>query len=73
MAVVRPTWQVADFDCFIEYTLPSAQSIEDIMGDPEWIEAVGDQEEWVDVEKALVCLGFHTEYVFEGRVVDRTQ
>jgi hypothetical protein len=73
MAVMRPTWQVADFDCFIEYTLPSAQTIEDIMTDPEWLEAVGDQVDWVDTDRALLSLGFHTQYVAEGKVVDLTR
>jgi hypothetical protein len=42
-----------------------------IMADPEWHEVVKDQEEWVDVAKALVCLGYTTPYLLEsGEVIN---
>jgi hypothetical protein len=55
----------------IEYTLPSVQSIAEIMSDPDWQAAIKDQEEWVDVSRALVSVGFYTPYLVEsGRVVN---
>ena len=69
MASVHPTWQVADYDCIIEYTLPSAETIEAVMTDAEWIEALQDQVDWVDTSRALVSLGYHTQYFSEGKVV----
>ncbi|PQE27247.1 dimeric alpha-beta barrel protein [Rutstroemia sp. NJR-2017a WRK4] len=62
----RPTWGFADYDCVIEYTLPSVQSIAEIMSDPDWQEAIKDQEDWVDVSRALVSVGFYTPYLVEG-------
>ncbi|KAF2799402.1 hypothetical protein K505DRAFT_265852 [Melanomma pulvis-pyrius CBS 109.77] len=73
MAFLHPTWEVADYDCLIEYTLPSAQTIENVMTDPEWIEAVQDQEDWVDTSKALLSLGYHTQYLSEGKAINLPQ
>ncbi|KAF2648586.1 hypothetical protein K491DRAFT_612508 [Lophiostoma macrostomum CBS 122681] len=73
MAVARPTWQVADYDCIIEYTGPSAQTIQQIMIDPEWIEVCQDQEDWVDTSRALVSLGYHTQYLSKGKVMNLKQ
>ncbi|PVH94897.1 hypothetical protein DM02DRAFT_660625 [Periconia macrospinosa] len=73
MAVVNPTWEVADYDCIIEYTLPSIQTIGNIMQDPQWIEAVADQKDWVQIPKALLSLGYHTQYVSEGKVLNLPQ
>ena len=70
MVFLHPTWQVADYDCLIEYTLPSAQTIENVMTDPEWIEAVQDQEDWVDTSKALLSVGYHTQYLSDGKVIN---
>ncbi|KAM3086804.1 hypothetical protein ACMFMG_000925 [Clarireedia jacksonii] len=68
----RPTWNFADYDCVIEYTLPSVQSIGNIMSDPDWEEkALKDQENWVDMSRALVSVGFYTPYLVEsGEVVN---
>jgi hypothetical protein len=73
MAMLRPTWKIADYDCFIEYTLPGPQTIEAIMTDPEWIEAVSDQEDWVDTSKALLSLGYHTQYLDQGKPMNLPQ
>ncbi|CAL5870493.1 uncharacterized protein PFLUO_LOCUS4730 [Penicillium psychrofluorescens] len=67
---VRPTWDFADFDCFIEYTLPNAEVIKNIMSDPDWAVALKDQDDWVDVPKALVSLGYSTTYVKDGKAVN---
>ena len=70
MAIAQPTWQVADYDCIIEYTLPDTHTIMSVMTDPEWAEAVKDQVDWVDTSKALLSLGEHTQYLHEGEIVD---
>jgi hypothetical protein len=68
---IRPTWDVADFDCFIEYTIPNVQTIKNVMSDPEWLDAIKDQDEWVDTSRALVSLGYSTPYLLEtGEVVN---
>jgi hypothetical protein len=73
MAFLHPTWEVADYDCIIEYTVPSAQIIENVMTDPEWIEVLQDQEDWVDTTKALLSLGYHTQYISEGKAINLPQ
>jgi hypothetical protein len=41
------------------------------MSDPDWQEAIKDQEDWVDVSRALVSVGFYTPYLVEsGKVVN---
>lgn len=40
------------------------------MTDPEWIEAVQDQAEWVDISKALLSLGYHTQYISGGEATE---
>ncbi|KAJ5656775.1 Dimeric alpha-beta barrel [Penicillium longicatenatum] len=56
----RPTWDFAQFDCFIEYTLPNVDTIMKVMTDPDWQVAVQDQDKWVDIPKALVSVGYST-------------
>ncbi|RYP56993.1 hypothetical protein DL770_010785 [Monosporascus sp. CRB-9-2] len=31
---LRPSWDFADFDCFIEYTIPDVEAIKNVMSDP---------------------------------------
>lgn len=73
MAGLHPTWDVADYDCFIEYTLPTMQTIENVMTDPEWGEACSDQFDWVDTSKALLSVGYHTQYLAEGKEIGLSQ
>jgi hypothetical protein len=73
MAIFHPTWEVADYDCIIEYALPNPQVIENVQTDPEWLSAVADQEDCVDTSKSLLSLGYHTQYLSEGRVLDPPQ
>lgn len=71
MKQLRPMWDVADFDCIIEYTLPNMETMINMMGDPEWLESVKDQVDWVITTKSLVSLGYHTPYLLEtGEVVN---
>ena len=67
---IRPTWDVADYDCVIEYIVPDMQAIQNVMTDPDWQTSVKDQDQWVDVPKALVSLGHHVPYLVEGEVVN---
>ncbi|KAK4109001.1 hypothetical protein N656DRAFT_801420 [Canariomyces notabilis] len=68
---VRPTWDVADFDCFLEFTIPSAQTIKDVMSDPDWLNAIKDENEWCDMSRSLASLGYATPYLLKtGEVVN---
>ncbi|CAG8970841.1 hypothetical protein HYALB_00000818 [Hymenoscyphus albidus] len=68
---MRPTWEFADFDCFIEYLIPDMQAIMKVLGDADWQVAVRDQDEWLESKKALVSLGYLTTYLREtGEVVN---
>ncbi|KAI9649990.1 hypothetical protein NHQ30_000003 [Ciborinia camelliae] len=67
----RPSWDFADFDCFIEYTIPDLQAVKNVMSDPEWPTAIKDQDDWIDVSKALVSVGYYTPYLLEtGEIVN---
>lgn len=71
MAKIQPTWDIADFDCFIEYTIPDMQAMKNVVADPDWAVATKDQHDWVDMEKSLVSLGYATPYLLEtGEVVN---
>lgn len=68
---MRPTWDFADFDCFIEYILPDVGVIPKVMEDPEFQVSVKDQDLWLDPSRALVSLGYITPYLLEtGEVVN---
>ncbi|KAJ5216098.1 Dimeric alpha-beta barrel [Penicillium cinerascens] len=67
---LRPSWDFADFDCFIEYILPTVETITNVMSDPDWQLAVKDQENWVDVPKALVSAGYSTPYLLNKKPVN---
>ncbi|KAH7310704.1 hypothetical protein B0I35DRAFT_514724 [Stachybotrys elegans] len=71
---LKPAWQFADFDCFLEYIIPDVQAIQNVMMDPDWPEAIRDQEDWVDTSRALVSLGYLTPYLLKtGEVVNMPQ
>ncbi|KAJ5281453.1 Dimeric alpha-beta barrel [Penicillium angulare] len=70
LAEYQPNWQIADFDCFIEYQFPSMDAIGAFMTDPEWAEVLKDQVDWVDIPKALVSFGHSTSYILNGRPVN---
>jgi len=71
MGPLRPSWDFADFDFFIEYTIPDMQAVQNVMTDPDWPAAIKDQDDWVDTTKALVSLGYSTPYLLEtGEVVN---
>jgi hypothetical protein len=41
------------------------------MSDPDWLEAIKDQDDWVDTSKALVSLGYSTPFLLEtGEVLN---
>ncbi|KAJ5832848.1 Dimeric alpha-beta barrel [Penicillium riverlandense] len=66
----RPGWDFADFDCFIEYKLPNVEVIKNLMSDPDFAASLKDQDDWVDVPKALVSLGYSTTYLQDGKPVN---
>lgn len=59
----RPTWDFADYDCFLEYTVPDLQTISNVMSDPDWPEAIKDESKWVDTSRSLVSVGYVTPYL----------
>lgn len=71
MSKKRTGWDYADFDCFIEYTLPSVEAIQAVTADPDWPAALKNEEEWVDTSRALASLGQITPYLLKtGEVVN---
>ncbi|KAJ8121485.1 hypothetical protein ONZ43_g2076 [Nemania bipapillata] len=59
----RAAWDVADFDCFIEYTLEKVENIAEILSDPDWAKSIEHQDDWVDSSKALMSVGYITSYL----------
>jgi hypothetical protein len=71
MIKVNPTWDYADFDCFIEYLMPDPQAMQNMLADPEWHVSIKDQEKWVDTSKALLSVGYAIPYLTEtGEVLN---
>ncbi|KAI1419259.1 hypothetical protein F5Y12DRAFT_278364 [Xylaria sp. FL1777] len=71
MGKFRPTWDFADFDCFIEYTINDLQVIKNVISDPDWPTAIANQDDWVDTSKALLSVGYSTPYLLQtGEVVN---
>ncbi|KAI1169812.1 hypothetical protein F4777DRAFT_168681 [Nemania sp. FL0916] len=71
MATARPTWQVADYDCVIEYTIPDMQVISNVMADPDWPGAITSDEDYWDPTRALLSVGYATPYLLRtGEVVN---
>jgi hypothetical protein len=71
LAQRNPTWDFADFDCFIEYTIPDIQSIMNVIADPDWPATLKDQDDWVETSKSLLSFGYSVPYLLEtGEVVN---
>lgn len=71
MGKFHPTWDFADFDCFIEYTITDMGTIKKVISDPDWPKAVENQDDWVDTSRALLSVGYSTPYLLEtGEVVN---
>jgi hypothetical protein len=67
----RPTWETADCDCFIEYLIPDMGAIANVLADPDWLAALAGQEKWINIEKAMLSLGYSTPYLLEtGEIVN---
>jgi hypothetical protein len=66
----RPTWGYADFDCFIEYLLPDLDCVMKLMADPDWPAAIKNQDDWLDMSRALVSVGYETPYLVDGEIVN---
>ncbi|PQE16661.1 dimeric alpha-beta barrel protein [Rutstroemia sp. NJR-2017a BBW] len=69
-SLFRPTWEYADFDCFIEYWLPDLDCVMKLMTDPDWPAAIKNQDDWVDMSRALVSVGYETPYLLDGEIVN---
>lgn len=46
------------------------QTIRDIIADPDWNEAIKDQDDWVDTTRALLSIGHSTPYLVNGEAVN---
>ncbi|KUL85917.1 hypothetical protein ZTR_06349 [Talaromyces verruculosus] len=66
MIKLRPTWDYADYDCIIEYLMPSPEAMTNMQQDPGWHASIKDQEKWVDVSRALLTVGYAVPYLTES-------
>ncbi|KAK5632126.1 hypothetical protein RRF57_007840 [Xylaria bambusicola] len=65
MEKTRPTWDVADYDRIIEYTLSDMQVIPKVVSDPDWRAAIANEKADVDTKKALLSVGYSPPYLLE--------
>lgn len=71
MSKSRTGWDYADFDCFIEYIIPSVETIGAVQSDPDWPATLKDEDKWLDASRALASLGQVTPYLLRtGEVVN---
>jgi hypothetical protein len=41
-----------------------------LMADPDWPAAIKNQDDWVDMSRALVSVGYETPYLVDGEIVN---
>jgi hypothetical protein len=62
---------LADFDCFSQVVFKSADDYKKMKEDP-WYKQhlVGDHEKFADTKKSMMTIGWITEFIRDGEVVD---
>ena len=62
---------LADFDCFSQVVFRSVEQYKSMKEDP-WYKQhlVGDHEKFADTKKSMMTIGWITEFVRDGEVVD---
>ncbi|KAI4861085.1 hypothetical protein F4820DRAFT_434706 [Hypoxylon rubiginosum] len=68
---VRPTWEVSKADFVLEYWMPDLTCLKSLVMDPEWVGgAVRDQDDWIDMSKSTVHIGYDTTYLENGKILN---
>lgn len=68
---VRPTWEVSKADFVLEYWLPDMGCLKNLIADPEWNEsAVKGQDDWLDMSKSTIHIGYDTTYLEDGNILN---
>lgn len=66
MAKYRPTWDVGDFDCILEYWFYDIKALENMVADPDRAsKAVKDEDKWCDLSRSTVHIGYDTPFLLE--------
>ena len=67
----RQMANVADFDCFSQVVFKSVDDYKRMKLDPWYKEhLVGDHERFADTQKSMMTIGWITEFIRDGEVVD---
>src|SRR3569833_3249173 len=62
---------IADFDCFSQVVFKSVDDYKKMKDDPWYKEhLVGDHEKFADTRNSLMTIGWITEFIRDGEVVD---
>jgi hypothetical protein len=62
---------LADFDCFSQVVFKSVDHYKKMKEDPWYKEhLVGDHEKFADTQKSMMTIGWITEYIRDGEVVE---
>ncbi|KAI0178958.1 hypothetical protein GGR52DRAFT_569863 [Hypoxylon sp. FL1284] len=68
---VRPTWEVSQADFVLEYWMPDMDCFRKLVMDSEWVEgAAKDWDDWLDMSRSTVHIGYDTTYLEKGVIVN---
>ncbi|KAL9622768.1 MAG: hypothetical protein Q9160_002886 [Pyrenula sp. 1 TL-2023] len=68
---VRPGWIVSTCDLVLEYWVPDLGCVTALVMDPDWDgKACKNQEDWLDMSRATMHVGYDTMYLRGGEIVD---
>ncbi|KAK8022410.1 hypothetical protein PG993_013177 [Apiospora rasikravindrae] len=71
LSKTRAGWDCVDFDCFIEYVLPSVETMHAVTADPDCPAALKGEDKWLDTSRALASMGRITPYLLRtGELVN---
>ncbi|KAI1392919.1 uncharacterized protein F4822DRAFT_426120 [Hypoxylon trugodes] len=68
---IRPGWEVSKADLVLEYWMPDLSCLNSLIEDPDWNgKAVKGQEDWLDMSRSTIHIGYETTYLEDGNVVN---
>lgn len=71
---VRPGWVVSTCEMVLEYWMYDLESLKSLIMDPEWQEkAVKGEDQWLDLSKATIHIGYNTTYLEGGEITNPGQ
>lgn len=70
LAKVRPGWEMGGVDAVLEYWLHDMNDLKGLLMDPDWAGiAVKNENQWCDLSRSTVHLGFAKVYLEDGEIL----